>query len=210
MQALLEQIHANPKAILLGTQMLAKGHHFPHVTLVGMVDADSGLFSADFRAVEQMGQLLFKFQVALVVLIKTGTVYIQTRHPDHPLLQTLIHDGYQPFARALLQEREQAILPPYSYFAVFRAEAYGEQRAQHFLDKIKSLPHTQQSHVTILGPVPALLAKRKGLHCHHLLIKSNKRAVLQQFLKDILHHLESLPSKQTVKWTLDVDPLEVV
>jgi primosomal protein N' (replication factor Y) len=210
MQDLINQIHTHDKAILLGTQMLAKGHHFPNVTLVGVVDADSGLFSADFRAAEQMGQLLLQVAGRAGRVEKPGHVYIQTHYPDHPLLQLLIHQGYEAFAKNLLTEREQAIMPPYSYFAVFRAEAYAEKDAHQFLDMLKEWCDKLSDAVTVLGPVPALLARRKGLHCKHLLIRSDKRSVLQPFLQTILSKLEALPKTQPVKWMLDVDPLEVI
>lgn len=209
MQELLEQIHAHPRAILIGTQMLAKGHHFPQVTLVGIVDADGGLFSADFRAAEQMGQLLLQVAGRAGRANKPGTVIIQTRHPEHPLLQTLIQQGYQTFAQTLLNERELAVLPPFSYFAVFRAEAYVEQNAQRFLTAIKEMLPASAESLTLLGPVSALMAKRKGLHCQHLLVKTNKRSVLQHALKSILQQLESLATSHSVKWALDVDPVEV-
>ncbi|VVC74843.1 Primosomal protein N' [Aquicella siphonis] len=209
MESLLGEIHSREKAILLGTQMLAKGHHFPRVTLVGIIDADNGLFSADFRAAEQMGQLLVQVAGRAGRAEKTGTVVIQTRHPDHPLLQTLLREGYQTFARKLLDEREAAVLPPFSYFAVFRAEAYKEQDAADFLACIKDMLPASMETVTVLGPVPALLSKRKGLHCQHLLVKTLKRSVLQSALSGILCKLESAAANYSVKWMLDVDPVEV-
>lgn len=209
MQNLLKQIHHGEKAILLGTQMLAKGHHFPNVTLVGIVDADSGLFSADFRAAEQMGQLLMQVAGRAGRADKSGTVAIQTRHPDHTLLQTLIQQGYQTFASNLLGERELAILPPFSYVAIFRAEAYLEKSAVHFLTMIKEMLPSSVEALTILGPVPAMLAKRKGLHCQHLLIKAQQRASLQKMLKTILQKLETVAKQHSVKWVLDVDPVEM-
>lgn len=203
---LLAQINTQQPAILLGTQMLAKGHHFPQVTLVGVIDADHGLFSPDYRAAEQMGQLLMQVAGRAGRAEKTGTVMIQTRCPDHPQLQTLIHQGYAAFAQALMIEREQFLLPPYTYSAVLRAEAYAEKTASQFLEKIKSLSSASQ--VSVLGPVPAGLARKKGLHCQHLFIKAGKRNLMQQFLHQLLQVLESLPSRQTVKWVLDVDPVD--
>lgn len=210
MQELLDKIHRSPSAILLGTQMLAKGHHFPHVTLVGIVDADAGLFSADFRAAEQMGQLLLQVSGRAGRAEKPGTVLIQTQHAEHPLLAILLTKGYHEFARSLLTEREQAVLPPYSYFAIFRAEAYNNETASEFLKTMKEWCNNISTAVTVFGPVPPLLAKRKGLHAQHLLIKSDRRNVLQQFLQNILARLESLPKNQPVKWVLDVDPVETV
>jgi primosomal protein N' (replication factor Y) len=210
MQELLDKIHNNPGAILLGTQMLAKGHHFPHVTLVGIVDADAGLFSADFRAAEQMGQLLLQVSGRAGRVEKPGTVLIQTQHVEHPLLTTLLSDGYHAFAQSLLSEREQAVLPPYSYFAMFRAEAYSSDSAGEFLNMLKEWCGSVSSAVSVFGPVPPLLAKRKGLHAQHLLIKSDRRNTLQQFLQAILAKIEALPKNQSVKWVLDVDPVETV
>lgn len=209
MQDLLDQIHTQQKAILLGTQMLAKGHHFPQVTLVGIIDADSGLFSADFRAAEQMGQLLLQVSGRAGRAEKSGTVVIQTHHPHHPLLQTLIYQGYTPFSQALLSERELALLPPFSYFAVFRAESYKEQQANQFLTTIKEMCLEIDRNVSVLGPVKAIMTKRKGLYCQHLLLKTNKRSVLQQYLKNVLKKIETLSGHQSVKWVLDVDPVEV-
>lgn len=209
MQDLLTQINTQEPAILLGTQMLAKGHHFPQVTLVGVVDADSGLFSADFRAAEQMGQLLLQVSGRAGRAEKPGTVVIQTRHPDHPLLQTLTQQGYQPFSEALLKEREQALLPPYAYFAVFRAESYKDQSASDFLHSIKNACQATASSVITQGPAPALLAKRKGLYCQHLLLKSNHRGQLQQHLQMLLQKIETLAAAKSVKWVLDVDPVDV-
>lgn len=209
MEALLAQIHQEPKAILLGTQMLAKGHHFSGVTLVGVIDADSGLFSADFRAAEHMGQLLMQVSGRAGREEKAGIVMIQTTHPEHPLLQTLIHHGYATFAQTLLSERETSVLPPYSYLAVFRAEAYQTAAAEKFLDDIKLLLPDLAAEMSVMGPVPAILAKRKGLHCLHLLVKTNKRSVLQQALKGVLQKLEGLAKQHAVKWVLDVDPVEV-
>lgn len=209
MQQLLDRIDKEDKAILLGTQMLAKGHHFPNVTLVGIVDADSGLFSADFRAAEQMGQLLTQVAGRAGRAEKPGTVVIQTYHPEHAALQTLLQFGYQTYAQTLLTEREVSVLPPFAYFAVFRAEAYVEQNANHFLTAIKSMLPEALDALTILGPVPAMLARRKGLHCQHLLVKTNKRSVLQDALKTILQKLEALAASHSVKWVLDVDPVEI-
>lgn len=209
MEELFKQINTEKKAILLGTQMLAKGHHFPQVTLVGIVDIDYGLFSADFRAAEQMGQLLLQVAGRAGRVEKLGTVVLQTHHPEHPLLKTLIQQGYQAYSEKLLLEREEAILPPYSYFAIFRAESYKEQGVNYFLNTVKEICSSLTDSVTVLGPAPALIAKRKGLHCQHLLVRADKRSVLQHFLRNMLQKIETLSSNHSVKWILDVDPFEV-
>lgn len=202
---LLAQIHENKPAILLGTQMLAKGHHFPQVTLVGMLDADNGLYSADFRAAEQMGQLLLQVAGRAGRAENKGVVMIQTRCPDHLYLQTLINEGYAAFAELLMREREQFILPPYSYYAVFRAEAYSEKMAAKFLENIRHLDVPQA--ISMLGPIPDVIFKKKGMYGQHLIIRAEKRAGLQAAIAAILTKLEEVKESRAVKWVLDVDPI---
>ncbi len=206
MTDLLASIQHEQKAIILGTQMIAKGHHFPRVTLVGIIDADGGLFSADYRAVEQMGQLLLQVAGRAGRADQAGTVIVQTRHPDHPMLQTLIHEGYPAFANLLLAERQTVCLPPYTYFAAIRAEGYSAADAERFLKELKrKLSHQQ---IDLLGPVAATMAKRKGFFCQQLIFRCEHRSLLQQHLKHVMQYLEKLP-RSKVKWALDVDPYNV-
>jgi primosomal protein N' (replication factor Y) len=208
MQQLLASIHEEGPAILLGTQMLAKGHHFPRVTLVGIVDADSGLFSADFRAVEHMGQLLIQVAGRAGRAKKKGEVWVQTRQPEHPLLQCLLQAGYPAFSQILLQEREAAALPPFAYAALFRAESRVLQEGNAFLETVREAGgRFASSGISLSGPVPALMAKRKGLYCHQLLVRAPHRKTLQQFLKQMVQHIADLPATPLIKWTLDVDPV---
>ena len=207
LKVLLERIHTENKAILLGTQILAKGHHFPHVTLVGVVDADNGLFSVDFRAAEQMGQLLLQVAGRAGRAEKPGTVMIQTHYPSHPLLQTLLYQGYLPFCQALLQDRERIGLPPYTHLAVFRAEAYQLQLSKAFLDTVKTMCTGHDQFIEPLGPVSPLIAKRKGLYCQQLWIKASKRSMLQRFLQDCLPQIEKIALAKSVRWGIDVDPV---
>lgn len=218
MQAIFNEIHKQPKAILLGTQMLAKGHHFPNITLVGIIDADSGFFSVDFRATEQLGQLLLQVAGRAGREEKSGTVMIQTRHPQNPALQTLLQQGYGAFAELLLQERAQTNLSPFACLAVVRAQGKSEQLTQQFLCWVKQIADqlnikqkkVQGEQVDVLGPVAALIAKRKGLYCQHLLIKTARRSVLQQFLKALMMQLNEVPKQWArIQWILDVDPVSV-
>lgn len=209
MQKLLDEINTEKKAILLGTQMLAKGHHFPQVTLVGIIDADSGFFSTDFRATEQLGQLILQVAGRSGRAEKKGLAIIQTRHPEHPLLQTLIQQGYAAFAQLLLHERAQADMPPYTYSAIVRAESRIAAHTNEFLEKIKKIPIPGMDIVTLFGPAPATIAKRNGLHGEYLMIKAQHRNVLQKYLYHLLHHIETSPSSKFVKWTVDIDPIEV-
>src|SRR3990167_965450 len=207
LQQLFDEIHAAGPRILLGTQMLVKGHHFPRVTLVGIIDADAGLFSADFRALERTGQLLLQVAGRAGRAEKHGVVYIQTQCPDHPLLQQLIHQGYSTFAAALLSERQAAGLPPFAHFALFRAEAHQQSDAEQFLQEVKNILPAEQ--VRLSGPVPALLSQRAGLQRMHLLVQAIQRLPVQHFLQQLLPQLEKLTTTQRVRWTLDVDPLEI-
>jgi primosomal protein N' (replication factor Y) len=209
MENLLKQIHRGEHRILIGTQMLAKGHHFPHVTLVGIVDADSGFFSADFRAIERMGQLILQVAGRAGRMEKTGTVIIQTRHPDNPLLQQLLREDYHRFASALLQEREQAMLPPHAFLALFRAEAHHVEQAMQFLQQVKRLADSLGEDIPAWGPVPAPMPRRAGRYRMQLLLQAKQRPLLQQHLKKLLVEVEKLSSKQKVRWSVDVDPVEM-
>jgi primosomal protein N' (replication factor Y) len=209
MEELLNDIQQNKYRILIGTQMLAKGHHFPNVTLVAIVDADSGFFSSDFRAIERMGQLILQVSGRAGRVEKPGTVMIQTHHPEHPLLHQLIHENYRIFADTLLAEREQALLPPFSFFALFRAEAHDTHHAQDFLLDIKKLALSIANDIQLLGPISAPMPKRAGRHRSQLLLQTIQRPLLQQFLKTLIPEIEKIPGKQRVRWSLDVDPLEM-
>ncbi|MEO5702873.1 MAG: primosomal protein N', partial [Gammaproteobacteria bacterium] len=135
MQAMLDGVHAGHSQILIGTQMLAKGHHLPNVTLVGILDTDQGLFGMDFRSPERMAQLIVQVTGRAGRCDKPGQVMIQTRHPDHPLLRTLLSQGYAAFAQAALDERRLAALPPYSCMALLRATAVQPEPPQDFLNQ---------------------------------------------------------------------------
>jgi primosomal protein N' (replication factor Y) len=209
MESLLDSIQSGEHRILVGTQMLAKGHHFPNVTLVGIIDPDSGFFSSDFRAIERMGQLVLQVSGRAGRDTKHGTVVIQTRQPDHPLLQQLIRESYRHFATTLLQEREQAALPPFAFLALFRAEAHNMEQAMHFLQQIKELADQLGEKLPVWGPVPAPMPRRAGKFRVQLLMQSSQRPLLQRCLKRLLPAIEKLPSKQQVRWSLDVDPLEM-
>lgn len=209
MEKLLSRIQSGEHKILIGTQMLAKGHHFPNVTLVGIVDADSGFFSSDFRAIERMGQLVVQVAGRAGRDTRPGTVMIQTHHPDHPFLQKLLSENYYRFAENLLLEREQAALPPFTYLALFRAEAHSMEQALDFLRQVKNLTRDFQHEVPVWGPVPAPMPRRAGRFRVQLLLQSAKRPLLQHYLKSLLPAIEKIPGKNQVRWSLDVDPVEM-
>jgi primosomal protein N' (replication factor Y) len=213
MQDMVNDINQGGAALLVGTQMLAKGHHFPHVTLVAILDADAGLFGSDFRAPEKMGQLLIQVAGRAGREEKPGKVYIQTRFPEHPLITTLISRGYHPFAQDLLAERHQLGLPPCAYMALLRCEHANPRQAESFLLEIRRfveplLPHLQTP-LQIIGPLPAPIAKKSGRYRFQLLFTARQRQKIQTLLGQLLTHIEQLPTARKVRWSIDVDPLDM-
>jgi len=207
---MLKQAREGQASLLVGTQMLAKGHHFPGVSLVAMVDVDSGLFGADFRAAERMAQLIIQVAGRAGRGEHPGQVLMQTRFPDHPLLQTLVNEDYATFAREALQERKQAELPPYSYQALIRASASKAETAETFLHQSVALIEGLGGHeIQVWGPVPAPMQKRAGKFRSHLLLQSGDRQQLQQFLGTFIPALSTLPDATRVRWSVDVDPQDL-
>lgn len=207
LKKLLDQIHSGESDIMIGTQMLAKGHHFPKVTMVAIIDADSGLFSSDFRALERMGQLITQVSGRAGREEHPGAVYIQTHQPEHPALKQLILDGYPKFAESLLEERRSALLPPFSHFALLRADAKSQHHAHQFLQEARDL--LGRGEVSALGPIPSFMSKKAGRYQAQLLVQAEKRAHLQQVLSLWQPRLSQLPSRTKVRWSLDVDPQEL-
>lgn len=213
---LLEQINEGQPCILVGTQMLAKGHHFPAVTLVGVLDADSGLFSADFRGQEFMAQLLIQVAGRAGRAEMPGEVMIQTRHSTHQNLQTLIHEGYHALADQLLAERKLADMPPFSHLAVIRAEAISASAPADFLLQARqtAIQLLTQSgtlnRVTISGPLPAPMEKRANRFRQQLILRSSSRSHLQNLLSALCVELEHSNNQRKVRWSVDVDPQDMI
>ena len=204
----LQQIQRGEANILIGTQMLAKGHHFSDLTLAAIVDVDGGLFSADFRATEKMAQLIIQVAGRAGREDALGEVILQTHLPEHPMLTKLLQEGYLEFAKATLEERKMALLPPFSHLALVKAEAMKPHFPQEFLLAVKQLLN-QKKLVNCLGPVPALMAKKAGKYRSHLLLQAESRQDLQKLLGQFVEKLSDLPQAKKVRWALDVDPLEV-
>ncbi|WP_226664744.1 primosomal protein N' [Microbulbifer aggregans] len=208
---LLEPARNGEPCLLLGTQMLAKGHHLPKVTLVVIQDADGGLFSADFRAPERMGQLLEQVAGRAGRGDLPGHVLVQSRYPEHPLLQLLLNKGYGPFARQLLEERELTGLPPYRAMALVRAECEEPRWAEEFLNNARNYlqalaPPSPQ--LQYLGPVPALLERKSGRFRFYLQITAEKRGLLQGLLARFTHWAESNKNRR-LRWAVDMDAQEL-
>ncbi|UQN11826.1 primosomal protein N' [Methylococcus capsulatus] len=207
LERMLERVQQGEVGILLGTQMLAKGHHFPGVTLVGILDVDAGFYSTDFRAAEHTAQLIVQVAGRAGRGEKPGTVLLQTRHPDHPLLQRLLRDGYPGFAAAELAERESACLPPFGYQALWRAESKELALSMDFLARLREEADGKNGAVHWLGPAPAPMPRQAGRYRAQLWLKSARREELHAVLTDALARLQETPERR-VRWSLDVDPVD--
>jgi primosomal protein N' (replication factor Y) len=201
-------MHSGEARILVGTQMVTKGHHFPNVTLVIVLNADQGLFSTDFRAPERLAQTIVQVAGRAGRGNKPGEVLIQTDFPEHPLLRNLLTAGYDGFARVALTERSQASWPPFSRLAAVRDSAQTPEAALAFLNDARALMKPPRA-VQIRGPVPAAMAKRAGRYHAQLLLESTDRTELHRFLGVWLSEVEQLKSARRVRWALDVDPIEL-
>ena len=212
MQKVFDTANSGEPCILVGTQMLAKGHHFANITLVVVLDADSGLFSADFRSHERMGQLLVQVAGRSGRGSTAGKVMLQTHQPEHPLLQLLINQGYSQYAKLLLDQRQLTQLPPFNQMAIIRAESNNPNQAEMFLRAARGLAEAiapPSPKLGYLGPLPALMEKRAGRFRFLLQLSGQRRGDLQQLLSALCPQLERLPEARQVRWSIDVDPQEL-
>ncbi len=202
--------------ILIGTQMLAKGHHFPNITLVGLVDMDGALYSSDFRAPEYAAQLITQVSGRTGRAKHQGEVIIQTHLSEHPMLNILLSRGYRSFAKLAIEERKEANLPPISYNALLQAEAPSIGDVKNFLqetkDVLKRVLIEQKQlpkifDLELLGPVPAVYTKKAGKFRYQLYIQTNQRKQLHQLLHHSVQLIESLKSASRVRWRLEIDPV---
>ena len=194
--------------ILVGTQMLAKGHDFPKLTLVVVVNPDGALYSADFRAGEKLFQQLMQVAGRAGRAELPGEVLVQTQFPEHPLYRALVQQDYRSFAEELLDERRRAVFPPFVYQALLRAESQSEATLMDFLGFAANQGALGHDAVTLYDPVPATIAKIAGHHRGHLLAQSASRAQLQRFLSKWRQLLVESKSRR-VRWSLDVDPIDL-
>jgi len=209
LQEKLEKARSGESNILVGTQMLAKGHDFPNITLVCILDTDQALFSADFRAAEHLAQLITQVSGRAGRAEKAGHVLIQTHHPEHPLLQTLLHKGYRAFTADALQERRAAGLPPARHLVLLRCESVESQAAQTFLSQTIELgKQLDNPELELFGPLPAPMERRAGRFRYQLMLQSKQRKILHQFLSWWVPQLQQLPAARKVRWSIDVDPYD--
>ncbi len=199
--------HAN---ILVGTQMLSKGHHFPHLTLVGIVNADQGLFGTDFRSAERMAQSIVQVAGRAGRESRQGEVLIQTAYPENPFWPTLIEGGYGRISAEALAEREITRWPPFTRLALLRSAAHKKADSHRFLDVARRhLSNAAGDALRILGPVDAPMARRAGRYRAQLLLQSSDRATLHRALRSLRPLLEDDASARKVRWSIDVDPVEL-
>ena len=208
-QKIYNKIQKSEPIILLGTQMLAKGHHFPYVTLVAILDIDSGLLSVDFRATERTAQLIIQVAGRAGRGEKKGEVYLQTLRPDHPLLNTLLESGYRSFAKQTLKERKAAWMPPYRYAALLRCESKDQELNQSFLQEhAQVLRQASENSIDIWGPIPAPMERKAGRYQAHMVLLSKDRArmhfYIRQWWQNVWHN-----KPHGMKLSLDIDPQEL-
>ena len=205
---ILDKVHNQEIDILVGTQMLAKGHDFPNLTLVGVVDTDSALHSPDFRASERLFAQLMQVAGRAGRADKAGQVIIQTQFPEHELFNALRTQDYVTYANSLLLEREQVQFPPYVFTALLRAEANDYALVQQFLQHAFVLARSLTEQVLVYDPVRPQMERLKGMERGHLLMQATSRPVLQHLLKNLLAQLRGKAIAAKVRWAVDVNPLD--
>src|SRR5512135_1581382 len=206
-EAMRKQIHEGEADILIGTQMLAKGHDFPNLTLVGVISPDSALYSADFRASEKLFAQLTQVGGRAGRADKAGEVIVQTAFPNHPLFQALRAHDYEIWAQNLLAERQMAGFPPFVYQVLLSAEGKQQYEVMEFLQQARAAALALAMPVEVYGVVPAAMPKRANHHRAQLLVQSDKRKTMQEFLRAWKPILDALPAGK-LRWVLDVDPME--
>lgn len=204
----LASAYAGVPQILVGTQMLAKGHHLPKISLVVILDADGALYSSDFRATEKMLQTIVQVAGRSGREAVVGSVLVQTHLPDNPYLHCATQHDYHRFAALAMADRSQASMPPFASLALLHAEALALEKALQFLQMIcEALPAI--SGITVLGPMRAILPKKSGKYRAYLVVHGLRRQILQQYVASMIAFLGQLKSHSTVRWALDVDPVEM-
>jgi len=209
METILDDIHQHKYQIIIGTQILSKGHDFPDVTLVGVLDIDYGIYSHDFRAMERSAQLLMQVAGRAGRRNVRGEVFVQTHNPDHPLLTTLIQKDYTSFAQQALSSRKEYQLPPYVYHIILRARAGHPEAVQAFLIQAKNSAHTIfPKEIKIQGPIIPAMEKKAGQYRAFLLLTRTQRGQHTSLINAWIEHLSQQKNANRVYWSIDVDPIE--
>ena len=209
LQDKLDEVRQGKYQIIIGTQMLAKGHDFPNVTLVGILNVDHGLLSSDFRATERLAQLIVQVSGRAGRSANKGRVLLQTYQPEHPLLNRLLAHGYQDFSKEVLRQRERCALPPFSFMLLVRARAHQKNLTYRFLREIKSsMMSSGSSRLNLFGPIPASLERKAGMYQSQLVVIAPSRKAIQVRLPDWTKVIQQHPLTNRVRWNIEVDPLE--
>lgn len=208
LERLLQDIRSGAIHVLVGTQMLAKGHDFAGLSLVGILNVDQALYGSDFRAIERMGQLITQVAGRAGRLGQQAEVILQTHEPQHPVLRQLLAGGYAALSDTLLKQRRELGLPPYSHLALLRAEGEARDLPLRFLQDARALLPSDDT-VTALGPVPAPMERLAGRYRAQLLLQSGSRAALQKALSAAVPTFGQLPAARKVRWSVDVDPIDL-
>ena len=206
----LNDIHQGKYKIIIGTQMLSKGHDFPNVNLVGILNVDHGLFSTDFRATERLAQLLVQVAGRAGRSSTKGKVLLQTYLPEHPLLNCLLSQGYIAFSKEALKLRKECALPPYTSMLMIRARANKQDHTEKFLQKVKTIiKQSNLKNLTLYGPIPATMERKAGMYQYQLILFAKHRKTLQKYLSIWTEKIYLQPSAKQVRWNIEVDPLDM-
>ena len=210
LDAVLSDVASGNVQILIGTQMLTKGHDFPRVTLVGVLNADQGLFGTDPRSHERLAQTILQVAGRAGRAERPGEVVIQTHYPDHPLLNCLLTREYGAFAALALAERREAHWPPFSHLALWHCEAAKREPAFAFLERVRALAAADaDGAVTVLGPAAQTMERKDGRYRVQLLFRSAQRAALHRLVDRVLLAIRGSAEARRVRWSVDIDPLEI-
>jgi primosomal protein N' (replication factor Y) len=210
MRDLVARLQGGEPCILLGTQMLTKGHHFPGISLVAVIDADAMLFSTDFRGEERMAQLLTQVAGRAGRNRLPGSVLLQTHYPDHPAVQSILTESYSERARALLIQRQAMALPPAGQLILVRSDCPDAATAEQFLQNLRDLLEPRlPAHCRLIGPLPSPMQRRAGRFRYQLVVSAPDRASAQRAASQITGHGDAIPARRGLNWSLDVDPQEI-
>lgn len=209
LETVLAGVETGDTQVLVGTQMLTKGHDFPRVTLVGVLSADQGLFGTDFRSSERLAQLLLQVAGRAGRRDRPGEVLIQSHYPEHPLLKRLAAQDYGGFGELALAERQAAGWPPFAHLVVWRAEAGKRPPAYAFLEEVAAAARRLSPATRVLGPASPSMERRGGRYRAQLLFQSSRRSPLHDLMRALLPLVRSWPQSRRLRWSIDVDPGEL-
>lgn len=210
MRELVDEVNKGEPCILLGTQMLAKGHHFPALSLVGIIDMDAMLFSTDFRGEEHAAQLLTQVAGRAGRADLPGKVLLQTHHPDHPTLRAMLEQSYRHQAQAMLAQRRKTRLPPFGHLLLVRTDCADADTGEDFLRQLRAAVESRLAGpAQLIGPLPAPMQRRAGRFRSQLLLHCGSRPAAREAARTLVAAAQGIPARKGLKWSLDVDPQDM-